>query len=68
MVSGIFYDSNDLPSTNDNAYLYEESYVTTFKLYNTFMLIRKQEFVLRYQSTKNYVLEFSKLHVVTKIM
>ena len=32
MVNGIFYDSNDLPSANDNAYIYEESYVTTFEV------------------------------------
>ena len=45
MVNGIFYDSNDLPSANDNAYLYNASYVTSYRLYNTFMLIRKLEFV-----------------------
>ena len=73
MVNGIFYDSNDLPSANDNAYLYNASYVTSYRLYNTFMLIRKLEFVtiirlhdFGYQSTRNYVEEFSKQHVVTR--
>ena len=45
MVNGIFYDSNDLTSANDNAFLYNASYVTSYRLYNTFMLIRKLEFV-----------------------